>query len=421
MDGRVWGGIGALVFGLFPAALSGFACTPRPSVPQEARDASEGQLDEGSTTTQANEVPPVAPVPSPDGLAEAEGAQEPCALPEKIREPDWPRTLTETTAGPPSLPDKGTRTIAVLPDTQYYINCKNDHFSRQAKWIANELGRRNVNAVIQLGDLTEHNTEPEWIQVKKALEPLASQVPLFLATGNHDYGDLGKANHRTTLFQEFFSQPEKPTREALAEAMKPGDLENAYFRIPFGGVTLSVLVLEWSPRQKTVAWARGVLAKYPRDRVIFVTHAYLFHDGTRYDYDKYGKGQPWNPRTYGTALRDPALPISAENWHPDGAYDGEMLWNELLKDHGGVFLTLNGHVIGDGTGVLSSRGSKGNLVHQVLVNYQMLDEGGLGYLRLVEIDERGETLTMKTYSPSLDKTATAADQAFSLKLEPPLR
>jgi hypothetical protein len=51
----------------------------------------------------------------------------------------------------------------------------------------------------------------------------------------------------------------------------------------------------------------------------------------------------------------------------------------------------------------------------------MLDEGGLGYLRLLEFDAAGENLTMRTYSPSLDQTATAKDQSFTLPLVPPLR
>ena len=114
------------------------------------------------------------------------------------------------------------------------------------------------------------------------------------------------------------------------------------------------------------------------------------------------------------------MPPGPDNVTDEGAYDGQMLWDSLVSRHPGVFLTLNGHVLGDGTGVLSSEGRSGNQVHQVLANYQMLNEGGLGYLRLVELLPDGRTLRMKTYSPSLKRFALAAEHNFELTIAPPL-
>jgi hypothetical protein len=85
-----------------------------------------------------------------------------------------------------------------------------------------------------------------------------------------------------------------------------------------------------------------------------------------------------------------------------------------------VFLVLSGHVLGNGTGVLTSRGDHHNVVHQVVVNYQMLKDGGLGYLRLLELLPSGKTLRMKSFSPTLGLFATGPDQTGELKLEPPL-
>jgi hypothetical protein len=53
----------------------------------------------------------------------------------------------------------------------------------------------------------------------------------------------------------------------------------------------------------------------------------------------------------------------------DREYDGEMLWNALVRRHPGIFLVLCGHVGGSGTGQLASRGDGGNLVEQVLANF----------------------------------------------------
>jgi len=160
-----------------------------------------------------------------------------------------------------------------------------------------------------------------------------------------------------------------------------------------------------------VAWANEVLSRHPDHHVVVTTHAYLYSDDTRYDYDHLRESQRWNPRAYRTALGDEA---------PAGSYDGEMLWQGLIKRHASIFLVLSGHVLNDGSGRLTSQGDAGNLVHQLLSNYQMLDEGGLGYLRLLEISGDGTTLRVKTYSPSLGLFATAGDQDFSLRLSPPL-
>ena len=47
-------------------------------------------------------------------------------------------------------------------------------------------------------------------------------------------------------------------------------------------------------------------------------------------------------------------------------------------------------------------------------------ETDLGYLRLLEFDDNGHTLRVRTYSPSLDVWATGAEQQFDLELSPPL-
>lgn len=344
-----------------------------------------------------------------------------CGLPAELRESDWPRLLSPVSSREPEPLEEGTATIVVLPDTQYYVDCRTDHVSRQADWVRSQREQRNIRFAVQLGDLTEHNTDEEWLFVSRALAPVSQGLPFFVTTGNHDYGDDGRADVRTTGFQRYFSVPGAATRSATAATLTPGDWENAYYRVPFDGVHLGVLVLEWSPRKKAVEWAKEVLVRHSDDRVIFITHAYLYHDGTRYDWTRFGDQQKWNPRAYGTARKDPDGPSQDGNWLEEGAYDGEMLWQELLRHHPGVFLTLNGHVLGDGAAVRSDRGVHGNLVHQVLVNYQMLDEGGLGYLRLIEIAADRRQLKMKTYSPSLKLFATAPDQNFELSIEPPLR
>jgi hypothetical protein len=328
--------------------------------------------------------------------------------------------LSPTSVREPEPFVPGSVTLAVLPDTQYYAMCNSPHLERQTRWVARAAHGRAIRAVITLGDLTESNTAAEWSFVQQGFSPLEGRLPLVLVTGNHDHGDGGEANLRRSLFSQYFAQPKGASAEALTETLTPGDRENAYYRVQLPNVTLGVLALEWSPRDKTVAWANDVVRRHPKDRIIVVTHAYLYHDDTRYDWSTKAEKQEWNPCVYRTAKRDPKARAGTQNLHPEGVHDGEALWRALVSRHPNIFLTLNGHVLGDGSARLASQGLHGNLVQQVLVNFQMLREGGLGYLRLLELLPDGETLRMKTYSPSLGVFATAEDQGGDLRISPPL-
>jgi len=218
------------------------------------------------------------------------------------------------------------------------------------------------------------------------------------------------ASYSQTLFDNYFRAPPGAAAPLLATDLR-NSIENAYYRIALPRVTLGVLVLEWAPRASTVAWANRVLSQFAHDRVIVVTHAYLYEDSTRYDWHTRGAAQRWNPLWYDMDWLEQLY---------DREYDGEMLWNALVRRHPGIFLVLCGHVGGSGTGQLASRGDGGNLVEQVLANFQLLDQGGLGYLRLFEIQPDGRSMRMKTYSPSLGQFAIASAQQAVLPIEPAL-
>jgi hypothetical protein len=103
----------------------------------------------------------------------------------------------------------------------------------------------------------------------------------------------------------------------------------------------------------------------------------------------------------------------------DTQNDGEQLWQKLVSRHKNFRFTFNGHVLVDGTGFLSSRGENGNVVHQMLANYQFKENGGNGDMRLLEFKPDGNTVEVRTYSPHLDRFDTAFDQQFTLKMSEP--
>ena len=153
-----------------------------------------------------------------------------------------------------------------------------------------------------------------------------------------------------------------------------------------------------------VAWADGVMQQHPDRYGIMITHAYLNNDDFRYDRQKTCQMQAFNPHRYGT---------------PGTVNDGEELWQKLVRKHAFV-MTLNGHVLGDGTGYLASVTDKGNTCHQMLSNYQFRQLGGEGYMRLLEFQGDGKTVKVYSYSPLYDSFLPDADQNLTITLDVPM-
>ena len=59
----------------------------------------------------------------------------------------------------------------------------------------------------------------------------------------------------------------------------------------------------------------------------------------------------------------------------------------------------------------------GDVVHQMLVNYQMKALGGEAFLRLVEFHPDGKTVQVKAYSPYYGTYKTDSENQFTLTLQ----
>lgn len=302
----------------------------------------------------------------------------------------------------------GSWTLAILPDTQVYSQTYPQHFNAQTQWIADNAAAMNIKMVLHEGDIVNNNNVAQWNNAKAALSILdTAGVPYALAPGNHDYGPNGNASTRDTLFHnpEYFGPTtpyaNQPTVGGFFEA---GKTDNSYHTFSAGGEDWLVLALEFGPRDNVVAWANSVVESHPNHKAMLVTHAYMYYDETIYDWATKGSSQSWNPHSYGVANL------------PGGVNDGQELWDGLVKLHDNFRFTFNGHVLSDGTGYRGTQGIHGNAVHQMLANYQMKTQGGIGDMRLLEFLADGETVVVRTYSPILDRYDTAFDQQFTLNL-----
>lgn len=307
---------------------------------------------------------------------------------------------------PPQL-TPGSFTIAVLPDTQNYSEKFPETYVAQTKWIVDNQKTRNIACVLHLGDITNHNTEPEWKNAAHAMSFLDGQVPYFLVPGNHDYSERGGCKDRTTLLNDFFPAARFRDLSTFGGTYdkEPDRLENSYHLFAAEGRKFLVLALEFGPRRDVIRWANEVVAKHRDHEAIMITHAHIYFDDTRYDWKKYGEKQRWNPHNYPVAR--------ATN---DDVLDGEEVWNELISRHENFIMTLNGHVLGDGLGRVTTKSPKGRDIHQLLVNFQMRPKGGDGWLRLLEFRPDGKSLQIYDYSPTRNQRNESGQNQFALTL-----
>lgn len=334
--------------------------------------------------------------------------------------------------------EPGSWLMVVIPDTQSYVDHREQLpiLNGVMDWIAENAGTLNIGLVLQEGDIVfqngarfafqstgNQNSTRQWSNARLAFARIRDHVPCILATGNHDYG-RGNAENRSSRFADYFRPQDfpllDPDRGGILYEMFPNaagqlTMENAAydFTAP-DGRQLLVLSLEWGPRRGVLAWADELCGRpeFSSHTKVLLTHAYTYHDDTRYDWEEKGRTQSHNPHVYAGTAAD--------------TNDGEELWDALVRRHGLMQLVFSGHVGGDQVGRLSTVNDAGLSCHQMLFNAQFLPNGGDGWIRLLEFLPDGHGIHVRTYSPWFDNDGnedTAAwrsgpDDDFMLEIEP---
>jgi hypothetical protein len=295
----------------------------------------------------------------------------------------------------------GSWTIVILPDIQHYSEDYPGLLKLQSQWIAANKDKYNITYVLQNGDITNRSSRREWENAQKGLGILDGKVPYAIVPGNHDYEPRGSARTRDTKLNDYFSPERFKSWPTFGGTMEKGRMENNYHLFEGGGRKWIAIGLEWAPRDKTLKWLGGLLTKYADRRAIIFTHAYLYYDSTRYNWAEKKIKQRWNPHNYKT---------------PGSKNDGEEIWQKVLRKHPNVFMAMNGHVCGDGLGFQVSKGDHGNLVNEMLVNYQVQKVGGGAWLRLLEFHPDGKTVQARTYSPLYNRFETSKENQFTFPI-----
>ncbi len=291
----------------------------------------------------------------------------------------------------------GSTTLVVLPDTEVYANKRPAYFKAQVQWIKDNRLARTIAYILHVGDVTNNNTEREWRVAQECFAMLEGTVPYILAAGNHDYDNTPG---RLSRMNDFFDVAEAKTWNTFGGVYETGHMENQYHLTTIHGREWIILSLECGPRNAVIDWANGVLAQH-RDRLaIVLTHAYLYYGNQRYNH------------TLGSQRASP------HGFYGQGA-DGEELWNKLIRKHRTVMMVICGHLASGYVGYRADEGDYGNIVHQMMCDYEKMRGGGMGYLRLLEFLPDRKTVQVRTYSPVTKGTnpRDASLEEFTFKLQ----
>ena len=280
-------------------------------------------------------------------------------------------------APPKPLPyHNGSTTMVVIPDTEGYCRKRPHIFNAMMQWVVDNKDKRNIACLLHVGDITNNNAKDEWKNARKAFDIIEGKIPYVLAAGNHDYdGTPG----RLTYMNEYFKAADLKKQPTFGDVYEPDKLENHYQFLKINAQKWIVLSLEMGPRKKVIAWADKVLARHKDRLAIVLTHGYLYYGNVRYNHLLGGQR------------------ASPYNFYGEGA-DGEMMWNQLVRKHANVMMVICGHLSSQYVGYRKDKGDHGNIVHQMLVDYEKM-RGGNGFLRVLEFLPDGKTLQVRTYSP----------------------
>jgi len=293
-------------------------------------------------------------------------------------------------------------TIVALPDTQFYSSTYPQIFAAQTQWIADHVQEQNIKLVVGLGDIVDGGgVLAQWQNADAAYRLLAGKVPYMIAIGNHDYDQNNPAGRTasTKNFNSFFGPAYYAGASWYRGSFPAGSDENFYGVITVNGHSYLVLVLEFAARDSALAWADGIIKANQDKDVIIVTHMFTYADNTRISQcDENSAG---------------SFGVGRDN-------NGEDMWWKLVRKYPNIHLVLSGHVVeGDGTGRRMDLGVNGNLVNQILSDYQSYPLGGSGYLRLIKISLSLNRVSVSTYSPYLDASMADDHNQFTVPYHNP--
>ena len=298
--------------------------------------------------------------------------------------------------------------VIALPDTQNYSDDHPDIYVNQTQWIVNNITAMNIGFVTHLGDyVNNHDDVRQWTNAENAMDILdASGIPWGSIPGNHDflYGD-GANDYTATNYRERFGAAHFADKPWYGGA-SPSDLSN-YQIVNFGteNTPFKILFLHLNLETPAIelAWAQTVINAHRDLPVMISTHRYMqdAEDTTGID----------------------NLPVVDSGRYPDIWYTFETLYlptgiqadtffNSFVKTNRNIFAVLCGHYHGEYNQV--SMNNYSLPVYEMLSDFQDDDNGGDGWLRILNFRPNDNQVFIQTYSTYRQEYRTDSDSQFTI-------
>ncbi|MDN6566347.1 MAG: metallophosphoesterase, partial [Actinomyces sp.] len=286
-------------------------------------------------------------------------------------------------------------TFAWESDTQYYNadyagnGVAYEHQKDIHDWLLANREAMDIRYMFHTGDVVDNADQPQqWVNADSTYKELDdAHFPYGVLAGNHD------VDHKTedyTNFSKWFGAHRYSDNPWYGGTYK--DNRGHFDLVSAGGVDFLMVYMGWGPGDEEIAWLNQVLKQYPDRVAILSFHEYLLASGGL------------------------------------GLIPQEIL-DQVVKENSNVKMVLSGHYHSaqktvskfddNGDGVADRQ------VVNLLFDYQAMDEGGMGYLRLLHVNTAEGTMRVRTYSPSLHQygsqgvassSFTPADEEFTIDL-----
>ena len=269
--------------------------------------------------------------------------------------------------------------IVIFGDTQSYTHrdYKMKYFQASVDWVAaQQTAFGNIACVLQVGDLSESNSDDEWQRASDTFAKLYYNVPVIASTGNHDYlWENGSHiyDRGTSGFNRFFGPDFFTGREY--KCFEPGHFENVIVENEINGRRIDIIAMEFGPRKEVVEWARNTVASNPDRQYIVLTHEFLNRDGSVAGV---------NSKCYAS------LQLGTSH-----SSTPSYIWETLVAPNDNVIAVVCGH-----NGFVATHYDKnesGRDVPVVLFNLQYQENGGDGMIMLWEFPKDSDRVDVKVY------------------------
>ncbi|MBR3681057.1 MAG: hypothetical protein IKL79_03520 [Clostridia bacterium] len=281
----------------------------------------------------------------------------------------------------PNAPTDYAYSMVVVPDTQFLtesdVNNGTEYLNSIYDWIIANKDEKKIELVMGLGDITDDDTEAEWLHAEEQIGKLNGVVPYTLVKG-------GSPHDRIATFNTYFGVDSYYGQNELDGIYEDGYTQNAYKLVTAGGIDYLILMLDFGPVDEVLQWAGNIISQHPERQVIVTTHCYLYKDGRLQT-----ETDPASPRsttaTGGTLLKN----------------NGDEIWDELVKLYPNIVMVLSGHYSSNTIIKLQSEGVCGNTVTQMLIDSQDYDNANgceTGFVAVLYFSEDGKQISVEYIS-----------------------